>query len=123
MAAKTNLPEKLITDSGARTKLYFDTYGQEPLQFNATEVDTTINFFTAKGFSDDAARVTSLSLLKQAKLEEINIFKILDDLKVLDDIQISALVGEILNNNRPATSTLGYRQEISTVSKQRNVVP
>lgn len=123
MTAKTNLPERLIQDSAARTRLFFDTYGQEPLQFNATEVDTTIGFFTSKGFTDDAARVTSLSLLKQAKLEGLNIFTILDDLKGLDDIDISALVGEILNNNRPATSTLGYRQEISTVSKQRNVVP
>jgi len=46
MVAKTNLPEKAIQDSAARTRVFFDTYGQEPLQFNATEVDTTIGFFT-----------------------------------------------------------------------------
>jgi hypothetical protein len=123
MVAKTNLPEKIINDSAARTRSFFDTYGQEPLEFNATEVDTTLAFFQSKGFSDDASRVTSLTLLKQSKLEGINIFTIIDQLKSLDDIQISALVGEILNNNRPLTSTLGYRQQISTVSKQRNVVP
>ena len=123
MTAKTNLPEKVITDSAARTKLFFDTYGQEPLEFNATEVDAAVSFFSSKGFTEDAARVTSITLLKQAKLEAISIFNVLDDLKGLNDLEISALVSEILNNNRPATSTLGYRQQISSVSKQRNVVP
>jgi hypothetical protein len=123
MEAKTNLPEKQITDSAARTKLFFDTYGQEPLEFNSTEVDTAVNFFRSKGFNDDAAKVTSLTLLKQAKLENVSVFSILDDLKGFGELEISALVSEILNNNRPATSTLGYRQQISNVSKQRNVVP
>lgn len=123
MTAKTNLPEKQIQDSAARTKLFFDTYGKEPLEFNATEVDASIQFFIKKGFSDDAARITALSLLKQAKIEGISVFGVLDQLGNLDTANISALVSEILNNNRPATSTLGYRQQISTVSKQRNVVP
>ena len=123
MTAKTNLPEKQIQDSAARTKLFFDTYGKEPLEFNATEVDASIQFFIKKGFSDDAARITALSLLKQAKIEGISVFGVLDQLGNLDTVNISALVSEILNNNRPATSTLGYRQQISTVSKQRNVVP
>ena len=123
MTAKTNLPEKQIQDSAARTKLFFDTYGKEPLEFNATEVDASIQFFIKKGFSDDAARITALSLLKQAKIEGISVFGVLDQLGNLDTVNISALVSEILNNNRPATSTLGYRQQISTISKQRNVVP
>jgi hypothetical protein len=44
MDPKTNLPAVEINDSAARTKLFFDTYGQEALEFNATEVDATINF-------------------------------------------------------------------------------
>ena len=123
MTAKTNLPEKQIQDSAARTKLFFDTYGKEPLEFNATEVDASIQFFIKKGFSEDAARITALALLKQAKIEGISVFGVLDQLGNLDTADVSALVSEILNNNRPATSTLGYRQQISTVSKQRNVVP
>jgi len=123
MTSKTNLPERIITDSAARTKLFFDNYGQEPLEFNATEVDAAVSFFSSKGFTEDAARVTSITLLKQAKLEALSIFAVIDDLKGLNDLEISALVSEILNNNRPATSTLGYRQQISSVSKQRNVVP
>jgi hypothetical protein len=123
MVAKTNLPATEINDSAARTKLFFDTYGETPLQFNATDVDAAITFFEKKGFGEEAALTTSSALLKQAKLENISIFSVLDELKGLGQIEISALVSEILNNNRPSTSTLGYRQSILSVSKQRNVVP
>lgn len=123
MTAQTNLPSKTIQDSAARTKLFFDTYGETPLQFNATDVDATVAFFKAREFSDDAAVTIAGSILKQAKLENVNVFEILDKLKAFDQTQISALVSEILNNNRPSTSTLGYRQDIGSVSKQRNVAP
>lgn len=119
----TNLPAKTITDSAARTKLFFDTYGQQPLEFIATEVDAAVGFFTSRGFKDESAQSVAMVLLKQAKLENLNVFKILDDLKSLTETDISALVSEILNNNRPSTSTLGYRQQVPSISKQRNVVP
>ena len=123
MDPKTNLPERQINDSAARTKVFFDTYGKTPLEFNATEVDATIGFFEGRGFSQEAAQSISMSVLKQAKLDNVNIFSILDDLKKLDELQISGLVSEILNNNRPPTSTLGYRQQTPDITKQRNVVP
>lgn len=122
MAAKTNLPAKPLTDSAAKTKLFFDTYGQQPLEFLATEVDATIAFFQKRGFENNAAQTIAMSVLKQAKIEGVTIFSILDNIESLDTAQLSGLVSEVLNNNRPATSTLGYRQQIPTVSKQRNVV-
>ena len=90
---------------------------------NATDVDAAVAFFTSRGFADDSAQTVALTLLKQAKLENLKIFEILDGLKGATTTDISALVSEVLNNNRPSTSTLGYRQQISSVSKQRNVVP
>lgn len=123
MASQTNLPAKQIQDSAARSKLFFDTYGEQPLEFNAVDVDAAIGFFTSRGFEKDSAQTVALTLLKQAKLENLNIFEILDGLKNVDNTDISVLVSEVLNNNRPSTSTLGYRKQISTVSKQRNVIP
>jgi len=117
----TNLPPKEIQDSAARTRLYFDQYGKEPLQYNAVDYDAAIGFFKLKGFDDSAASVVASALLKQAKLENMPITKVLDDITGLEQLQISALVAEILNNNRPSTSTLGYRTPVEDVSKQRNV--
>lgn len=119
---QTNLPAKQIQDSGARTKLFFDTYGKEPLSYKVPDIDAAINFFRKKGFSDPAANLSAVVLLKQAKLENIPINQILDTLQGFDNLQVSALVGEIMNNHRPSTSTLGYRQPSPEINKERNVV-
>ena len=119
---QTNLPAKQVQDSGARTKLFFDTYGKEPLSYKVPDIDAAINFFRKKGFSDPAANLSAVVLLKQAKLENIPINQILDTLQGFDNLQVSALVGEIMNNHRPSTSTLGYRQPSPEINKERNVV-
>lgn len=117
----TNLPPVQIDDGAAASKLFFDTYGEQPLEFNATEVDACIAFFTNNGFEEEAAIVTSSTLLKQAKIENIPIYKILDTLKHTDGVQLSALVAEILNNNRSSTSTLGYRVSNTQSNIVRNI--
>jgi hypothetical protein len=118
----TNLPTPPVEDSGAATKLFFDTYGKDPLQFNANEVDAAIGFFTSRGFDSDAASATAAVLLKQAKTDAVPVFKLLDTLKMLTGIQLSALVGEILNNNRSPISTLGFRLvSVEKENQTRNI--
>jgi hypothetical protein len=109
MSDKTNLPKPSFTDSAERTRLFFDNFDQQPLEFNAVEVDAAIAFFQGQGFQDDAALITAATVLKQAKLDEIPVKQLLDTLGDLDGFKLSALIGEILNNNRSPISTLGYR--------------
>lgn len=119
--ATTNLPASIRDDSAAGTKLFFDTYGQQPLEFNANDVSASIAFFESKGFDNDAALVVSTVLLKQAKLDGTPIFKILDTLTGFDSLQLSQLVGEILNNNRLPSSTLGFRVSSQSANQSRNI--
>ena len=119
----TNLPPKQITDTATATRLFFDTYGTEPLQFNASEVDAAISFFQSREYAEEAAQVTALTLLKQAKLDGTNVFEILDTLGKFSGLQMSALVSEILNNNRVPTSTLGFRSETPANFKTREIAP
>jgi hypothetical protein len=119
----TNLPPGPNTDSATATTLFFDSYGEQPLEFNSTDVDAAVGFFESKGFDQDAATTTAITLLKQAKIETQPIFQILDTLKGFNNLQLSALVGEILNNNRPSTSTLGFRVANSNkISQTRNIL-
>lgn len=117
----TNLPIFNSTDSAAGTKLFFDNYGTEPLQFAASEVDATISFFKTKGFDDDAAQIVAATLLKQAKLDGTPIFKILDTIGNFDQLDLSSLVGEVLNNNRTPTSILGFRVSPVIPNQIRNI--
>lgn len=121
MVATTNLPEHIKQDSAAGTKLFFDTYGQAPLEFHANEVDGAIGFFTKRGFDQDTSIIIASAILKQAKLDAIPVFKFLDGLTNFDQTDLNILVGEILNNNRPATSTLGFRTERVIPNQTRNI--
>ena len=119
----TNLPSQIIEDSAAGTRLYFDTYGEQPLEFNSNDVDATNSFFQTAGFDEDAALVVSMTLLRQAKIEGTPIFQILDSLKSYGTLQLSQLVGEILNNNRVPTSALGFRVDNVSTNQSRNIAP
>jgi hypothetical protein len=110
---KTNLPLPEVTDSAENTKVFFDTYGIADLEFNAVDVDSAVAFFTSRGFAQDAALITASVILKQAKIDDMPVRQLLDTLKTFEGIQLSALVAEILNNNRTAISTLGFRQRYS----------
>lgn len=120
----SNLPQTALADSAAGTKLFFDTYGQEPKEFAATDVDAAIAFFTDKGFSDEAARSTAMAILMQAKEEEIPVFQILDTLKGFDALEISEVTARILNASRQSSSIVGFKSP-SIVPKHiaRNLMP
>jgi len=120
---RTNLPPiESGTDSAAKTKLFFDEYGQTPLEFSANDVEAAIGFFMTNGFDRDAAEITASVVLRQAKFENMPVFELIDQLKVMDGVKLSALVGEILNNNRPSSSALGYKADNSDDQfKTRNI--
>lgn len=107
--ATTNLPPVEVQDSAEATKLFFDQYGIEPAVYSSNDVAAAIGFFESRGFGKEAAISTSSAILKQAKYDNVPVFKLIDTLNGLEDVQLSALIGEVLNNNRKVTSTLGYR--------------
>ena len=117
----TNLPIQTIEDSAAGTKLYFDTYGEQALEFPANDVSFTQAFFEKAGFEPDAASVVTMTLLRQAKIDGTPITQILDTLKNFPTIELSQLVGEILNNNRVPTSLLGFRTTDVKPNQTRNI--
>lgn len=118
----TNLPPKQLEDSAAGTKLFFDSYGILPLEFASNDVDAAVSFFTEQGFDKEAATQIAVTILKQSKLDEIPIYEILEKLKRINGIQLNSILTEILNNNRPATSNLGYRVTVvDKINQVRNI--
>lgn len=118
----SSLPGQIKQDSAAGTKLYFGQYGERPLEFGANEVAAAIAFFQSRGFDNDAATLTAQILLQQAKFDGAPVFKLLDTLKTFNGVQISAIVAEILNNNRNSSSSLGFRAVLLEKQNQtRNI--
>lgn len=119
----SNLPLPSSTDSADEVKLFFNTYFDSPVPLLGVEVDVVTGFFKKRGFDDLAATSTAAILMQQAKQDGVNTYELLDTLKGLEDIQLSAVVAEILNYNRQITSVLGYKQTVLTQSyEQRNIL-
>ena len=79
--------------------------------------------FENRDFDKVSAQTIGTVLMQQAKLDDVNVFELLDTLKGLDTLQLSAVVTEVLNYNRSKVSTLGYRLNTSTDKLEtRNVL-
>ena len=108
--------DKNVTD-------FFDKYFTEKLSFASNEVDAVIGFFDKRGFEKSAAISTGSILLQQAKLDDINVFTLLDTLKSFEEIKLSAVVAEVLNYNRLSTSVLGFKNTtVTDTLEKRNIV-
>ncbi len=82
-----------------------------------------IGFFEKRDFEESDAIAVAGTLLTQVKIDNVNVFKLLDTLKGLDRVQLSALVTEVLNYDRPSTSTLGYKTPTQVeLSEKRNII-
>ena len=115
-----NLP--LNAQNKDKTKQFFENYYSERLEFNSNEVDAVLQYFEKRGFGKSSTTSVSSILLQQAKRDGVDVFKLLDTLKGLDEVQLSALVAEILNVNREKTSAVGYRvDESQAVYEARNI--
>lgn len=115
-----NIPTTSNKDSKIQA---YDMYYSKPLEFDAGTYNAMKAFFTSRGFDDLASESVTVIILKQAKKDSIKPMKILDTLKGIDNVEISALVSEILNFNRFKTSYLGYAKEFnSNFEVQRNII-
>lgn len=124
MSLTSNLPPNTVPqDSASDAKKFFNTYYEKNLSVSSNAIDATIGFFENRGFEITAAQSVAGVLLSQAKIENINVFQLLDTLKGLNEIQLSRVVTEILNYNRERISTLGYRVDNSATDyEKRNIM-
>lgn len=123
-ALPSNLPANLINvDSNDKVRSFFDSYFIRPLTYPAAEIDAVVGFFRKRGFDELSSNSTAIILLQQAKLDNVNVFTLLDTLDGLESIQLSAVVAEVLNYNRQKISTLGYRRvDPSDLLEKRNII-
>ena len=109
--------------SDQKVNKVFDQYFTASQNFPSNEVDAVVGFFENRGFEKTAAVSTATTLLSQARLDNVNVFELLDTLKGLESVQISAVVAQVINYNRPSTSTIGFRRDNQdNLSEKRNIL-
>jgi len=109
--------------SDQKVNKVFDQYFTGSQNFPSNEVDAVVGFFENRGFEKTAAIRTATTLLSQARLDSVNVFELLDTLKGLEAIQLSAVVAQVINYNRPSTSTIGFRRDSQeNLTEKRNIL-
>jgi hypothetical protein len=123
MTTYNNIPQMKTTDSALATVQLFNQYGSPIVALDAATIDACVGFFESRGFDRNSAESISYIIMKQAKLDGYKPFEIIDTLGGLDNVQISALVTELLNYNRYKSSSLGMAQTfIPVATVQRNIL-
>jgi hypothetical protein len=122
----SNLPiSNKSNDSSDSAKKFFNTYYDKSIAVPGEVIDASVGYFISKGFSETAAQAVATVLISQAKIDNVNVFTLIDTLKKLNEIQLSTVVREILNNNRLRISTLGTKVDNSQNIQYelRNIIP
>lgn len=109
MTTKLNLPQNPTNDSANEVKAFYDEYYTKPLSYPSNQVDAVVGFFESRDFDKSAAIAVSTVLMRQAKLDGIKVFELLDTLKGLNELQLSAIVTEVMNASRDRISTIGFK--------------
>ena len=119
-----NLIDPSNSDSSQEVRNFFDKFYQNEVSFPAVQIDAVVGYFMKRDFAEESAKVLAIILLNQARTDNISVFKLVDTLKGLTDLQLSAVVTEVLNTYRERTSALGYsiNQEPVTI-ESRNIKP
>lgn len=109
MTITGNLPVPQAVDSAAEVKQFFDKFFVHKVSFPSNQIDAVVGFFLKRGFDTESSRSTAIVLLNQARVDNVNVFELIDTLKTLTDVQLSQVVAQVLNAYREKISLLGYR--------------
>jgi hypothetical protein len=119
----SNLPSQQSTDSSGDVKKFFDKFFVHEVSFPSNQIDAVVGFFLKRGFDTESARSTAIVLLNQARLDNVNVFQLVDTLKTLTDVQLSQVVAQVLNAYREKISLLGYRiAPVADFYESRNIL-
>ena len=103
--------------------LFFDKYYEKPISLTDNDLSSVLGFFESRGFDKSAALSVSTVLLNQAKTDGVNIHTLLKSLEGLEELQLSAVIAEILNYNRKRTSAVGFKRNSNiTKYEKRNII-
>ena len=118
----TNLPIN-GQNSNREVKTFFNNYFTEEVSFPSSQIDAVIGFFESRGFDTQASRSVGITLLNQSRIDNINVFELLDKLKNYNNVQLTQIITQVLNFYRTKTSVLGYKlTSTSDAFENRNIL-
>jgi hypothetical protein len=114
LGVQKNDPQSLID--------YISGFNGDRFSFAAGEYDAVKGFFVNKGFAEVSAESISYIILRQARVDNVPVFQIIDQLSKTSTLELNEIIAEILNLNRFKTSVLGFKSSKDSLNQvQRNI--
>lgn len=107
---RINLPPRTQNESSVEVREFFNKYFTHKVSFPVEQIDAVTAFFIKRNFDDVAAKTLTTVLLNQARIDNVDVFELLDTLKGTNDLELSSIVTEIFNSYREKSSLLGYKE-------------
>ena len=85
MSSITDQSISTKVDSAGEVREFFDKYFNKKISLTSNQVDSVVGFFQKRGFDKNSATAVASVLLQQAKIDNVNIFKLLDTLTGLPE--------------------------------------
>ena len=110
---KTNLPIEPIqsVDNTKKTMRIFGDYFNNAVTIHSEEYDAVISFFTKKDYTLESAETIAYVICRQARIDNVSSFIVLDKLSDTDPQELSDIVAEILNLYRFKSSLIGLKSD------------
>ena len=105
-----------VTQSDDSLIQFLSGLEQDRTELNGAQYDAVTAFFVNRGYSQESSKSIAYILMKQAKIDDANVFTVIETLTGSTDLELSQLVAEILNAYRYKTSVLGYKNDRTTQS-------
>jgi|TARA_B100000424_G_C22780998_1_gene419985 hypothetical protein len=119
----SNLPQKLKDNLQKTADRLVDENYKDKFQFSVNDYDATVGFFVKRGFARQPAEDTAYIILQQAKIDNVPVGQLLDQITYADPAKLSELISTVLNANRYKSSRLGVRNTRSVKDNiSRNIV-
>ena len=109
-------------DSAKNTLDFFENYNKQQINLKSSDIDQFQSLLVKKGMQELAARETTTLILKQCNIDEVDPQTIYTQLKETPNMELTDLLGEILNINRPVSSTLGTKLNVGDNNAKRNII-
>ena len=121
----TNLPIEPLQslDNSKKTLRIFGDYFDKSVTVDSAEYDAMIAFFTGKDYDQQSAETISYVIARQAKIDQVSGFSIIDQLTNTDPQELTDIVAEILNLYRFKSSLIGKKTTNETPDViSRNII-
>jgi hypothetical protein len=109
-------------DSAKNTLDFFENYNKKQINLKSSDIDQFQSLLVKKGMQELAARETTTLILKQCNIDEVDPQTIYTQLKETPNMELTDILGEILNINRPVSSTLGTKLNFGDNNAKRNII-